>query len=124
MTSAPRSAKASRRRRSSPGLAASVFPDIFPEMDARTRAVKTHRKKLRTRGLKRVEVTVPAEHVPLVRNFAAQLRESPAGARGISAYAQVNEKSRPKNLAEVLYDPAVAGPEFDDVFDEIERSQI
>jgi hypothetical protein len=104
-------------------LAYELFPDIFPEMDARTKAVKTHRKRLRTRGLKRVEVTVLAEHVMLVRDFAAQLRENPARAKEITAAVRAEEKKRSKNLAEALYDPAVAGPDFDDVFEEIERSR-
>ncbi len=92
-------------------------------MDARTKAVKTHRKRLRTRGLKRVEVTVPVEHVPLVRDFAAQLRESPANATRIKPARRADERTGPKRLAEALYDPAIAGPEFDDVFDEIDRAR-
>ena len=43
-------------------------------MDARTRAVKSHRTRLRRRGFKRVEVQVPAAEVEVIRKAAAVLR--------------------------------------------------
>ena len=93
-------------------------------MDARTKALKSHRKRLRSNGLKRVEVTVRAEHVTLLREVASRLREKPADAERIkSAIAPQSGTGRRKTLMEALYDPAIAGPEFDDVFDEIERSR-
>jgi hypothetical protein len=42
-------------------------------MTSQTKALKAHRKRLQTRGLKRVEVTVRAQDVSLVRNVAAKL---------------------------------------------------
>lgn len=44
-------------------------------MDARTRAVKSHRTRLRRRGFKRVEVQVPAAEVEVIRRAAAVLRD-------------------------------------------------
>ena len=100
-----------------------AFPDIFPEMDARTKAVKAHRKRLRSSGLKRVEVTVRAENVPLLRDVAAKLRATSADAERIRAALTPTSPKARKSFAEALYDPVVAGPEFDDVFEEIERSR-
>lgn len=88
-------------------------------MDARTKAVKTHRKRLRRRGLKRVEVTVPAQDTELVREIASALR-----ANGPEAQTIRQAPSRKKHLsaAEVIdAGPDISGPEFDSVFDEIER---
>jgi hypothetical protein len=43
-------------------------------MDARTKAVKSHRTRLRRRGFKRVEVQVPATEVEVIRKAALVLR--------------------------------------------------
>jgi hypothetical protein len=43
-------------------------------MDARTKALKSHRARLRKRGFKRVEVQVPAGEVAAIRKAAAILR--------------------------------------------------
>jgi hypothetical protein len=43
-------------------------------MDARTKAVKSHRRRLRKRGFKRVEVQVPASEVAVIRKAAEILR--------------------------------------------------
>jgi hypothetical protein len=43
-------------------------------MDARTRAAKSHRTRLRRRGFKRVEVQVPAAEVEVIRRAASVLR--------------------------------------------------
>ncbi len=50
-------------------------------MDTRTKALRAHRKRLQTRRMKRVDVT----------------------------------------LREALFDPVIAGPEFDEVFEKIEQ---
>ena len=44
--------------------------------DARTRAVKSHRARQRRRGLKRVEVQIPADEVAVIRKAAAILRHA------------------------------------------------
>lgn len=93
-------------------------------MDPRTKAVKAHRKRLQSRGLRRVEVTVKAEHVGLLRAVAANLRAGYAETKRIKA-ALEGEAAHGKrsSLAEALYDPIVAGPDFDEAFEQIERSR-
>jgi hypothetical protein len=44
-------------------------------MDARTKAVQSHRMRQRRRGLRRVEVQVPAAEVDVIRKAAAVLRQ-------------------------------------------------
>ena len=91
-------------------------------MDARTKAVKAHRKRLRTRKMKRVEVTVREEDAALVRKFAAQLRRNDENAQRLRFVLRgAVAEHRGPTIAEALYDPAIAGPEFDEVFEEIER---
>jgi len=93
-------------------------------MDARTKALKTHRKRLRTRGLKRVEVTLQEQDAALLRRVASKLRKPDAEAARIrSALWEAVAEHRPPTLAEALYDPVIARPEFDEVFDEIERAR-
>jgi hypothetical protein len=43
-------------------------------MDAKTRAVKAHRARLKKRGIKRLEVSVPAREAPVIRRAASVLR--------------------------------------------------
>jgi hypothetical protein len=57
-------------------------------MDAQTKALKAHRKRLRARGMKRVEVVVPACDTALVRQVAAGLRDDDATARRFRAAIQ------------------------------------
>jgi hypothetical protein len=93
-------------------------------MDARTKAVKTHRKRLRTRGMKRVEVTLQEQDAALLRRVASKLRKADAEAARIrSALREAIAAHRAPTLAEALYDPVISGPEFDEVFDEIERAR-
>jgi hypothetical protein len=93
-------------------------------MGIQSKALKAHRKRLHSRGLKRVEVTVRAEHVSLLRDVAAKLRAGHANVKRFKAALKEAETiGRGKSLAEALYDPVVAAPEFDEVFDEIERSR-
>jgi hypothetical protein len=63
-------------------------------MDARTKAVKTPRKRPLTRGMKRVEVTVPAIHVALLRDVAARLRVNGDVRRIKAALGPVAERNR------------------------------
>jgi hypothetical protein len=102
------------------------FPDIFPDMtDARTRAVKSHRKRLRKRRMKRVEVTVREPDAALVRAMAAALRRDDAAARRLRAIVRQAVAQDPEpSVGKVLNSlPDISGPEFDAVFDEIERSR-
>ncbi|MGB7037287.1 MAG: hypothetical protein WBD71_17375 [Xanthobacteraceae bacterium] len=44
-------------------------------MDATAKAVKAHRARLKRRGLKRIEISVPAREAAVIRRAAAVLRE-------------------------------------------------
>lgn len=44
-------------------------------MDARTKALKTHRARLKRRGMKRLEVCVPVGEAAVIRKAASVLRE-------------------------------------------------
>lgn len=90
-------------------------------MDVRAKALKSHRKRLRDNGLKRVEVSVRAEHVELLRDVAARLREKSADLKRIKSAISPEPVGKRRSLVDALYDPAIAGPEFDDVFEELER---
>jgi hypothetical protein len=92
-------------------------------MDARTKALKSHRKRLRSSGLKRVEVTVPSRDAKLVREVASVLRNGGATARRLaSSVRDITGKEKEPTIAEVMAAaPDISGPEFDAVFDEIER---
>ena len=93
-------------------------------MDAQTKALTSHRKRLRARGVKRVEVLVRAKDVALVRQLAAGLRSDDASAERLrDALRGVVAGSQGKTLGDMLYDPAIAGPDFDEIFAEIERSR-
>jgi hypothetical protein len=92
-------------------------------MDARTKAVKTHRKRLRSSGMKRVEVTVPSRDAKVVRDVALVLRNGGAPARRLtSTLRQITGGEKEPTIAEVMDSlPDISGPEFDAVFEEIER---
>jgi len=49
-------------------------------MDAKTRAVKAHRARQKRRGMKRLEVNVPAREAPVIRRAASVLRAQSAEA--------------------------------------------
>jgi hypothetical protein len=92
-------------------------------MDARTKAVKSHRKRLRSSGLKRVEVTVPVNDATLVREVASVLRNGGATAQRLaSSVRQITAGKKEPTIAEVMdAAPDISGPEFDAIFEEIER---
>jgi hypothetical protein len=61
-------------------LSSSPFPDIFSGntrsgMDAKVKALKAHRARLKKSGIKRVEVSVPVREAAVIRKAAAVLRE-------------------------------------------------
>jgi|SRR4051812_31369550 hypothetical protein len=92
-------------------------------MDARTKAVKNHRKRLRTRRMKRVEVTVREHDAALLRKFAAALRRNDKSAARLRAsLLEEPSASQEPTVAEVMAAlPDISSPEFDPVFEEIER---
>jgi len=50
-------------------------------MDAKVKALKAHRARLKKRGIKRVEVSVPVREAAVIRKAAAVLREQAGEAR-------------------------------------------
>jgi hypothetical protein len=94
-------------------------------IDARTTAVKSRRKRLRKRRMMRVEVTVREPDAVLVRDMAAALRRDDASARRLRAIVRQAVPQDPEpSVDKVLSSlPDISGPEFDAVFDEIERSR-
>ncbi|MBV8747442.1 MAG: hypothetical protein JO134_20620 [Xanthobacteraceae bacterium] len=73
--------------------------------------------------MKRVEVTVRDEDAALLRQIASALRRRKTKGRHLrgALRAAIGEHTNP-SLAEVLKSgPDVSGPEFDAVFEEIER---
>ncbi len=72
--------------------------------------------------MKRVEVTLREQDAALVRRLAAELRRNDSNADRLRFVLRgAIAEHREPTLAEALYDPIIAGPEFDEVFEEIER---
>jgi hypothetical protein len=91
-------------------------------MDARTKALRAHRKRLQARRMKRVEVTLREQDAALIRRLVADLRRNDANADRLRFVLRGTlAEHRGTRIAEALYDPVIAGPEFDKVFEEIER---
>ena len=92
-------------------------------MDARTKALKSHRTRMRKRRMKRVEVTVREQDATLVRQVAAALRRDDAGARELRTIVrQVVARNSEPSIGEVLNSLTdISGPQFDGIFDDIER---
>jgi len=92
-------------------------------MDARTKALKAHRKRMRVRQMKRVEVTVREQDAGLIRRLAAELRRDDQAAHRIRAALDgtAADDGGP-TVADVMAAlPDISGPEFDKVFEEIEK---
>jgi hypothetical protein len=88
----------------------------------RTKTLKARRKSLRMRRMKRIEVTVRNQDAQLIRRVAAQLRHNDANATRLRSLLRgAAAEQRGPTLAQALYDPVVASPDYDAVFDEIER---
>jgi hypothetical protein len=90
---------------------------------AQSKAIKSHRNRLRKGGMKRIEVVVRNQDAAMVRDLAAVLRRDDESARKLrvamrDAFGQQAEPS----IADVLRSlPDVSGPEFDRAFEEIEQ---
>lgn len=94
-------------------------------MDAKMKALKAHRARLKKRGLKRLEVSVPAGEAAVIRRAASALREQAGDAarlRQILGFAA--EPGRAANAAEVfaMPEPLSAAGEalWDDAMAQIE----
>jgi hypothetical protein len=64
-------------------------------MDARTKTVRSHRKRLRRRGLQRVEVLAPAREAPVIRQVAAMLH-NPAEAMELRRHLASRRQPAPR----------------------------
>jgi transposase-like protein len=90
---------------------------------AQKKAIKKHRSRIRQRGMKRVEIVVLNQDAGLVRDVAATLRRDDVSARKLrTAMRSAVGRSNEPSIADVLRSlPDISGPEFDAVFEEIER---
>ena len=72
-------------------------------MDAKTRAVKAHRARLKKRGMKRLEVSVPAREAPVIRRAASVLRgQSSEAARLREVLGFSREAGRPASALDLF----------------------
>jgi hypothetical protein len=97
-------------------------------MDARTKAVKAHRTRLKKRGMKRVEVSVPRAEAAVIRKAASVLREQSSEAarlRQILGFAAA--KAGAENEAEAFAMAEPLSPEGEALWDaamtQIERER-
>ena len=92
-------------------------------VSSQSKAVKSHRSRLRNRGMKRIEVVVRNQDAALVRGVAAVLRRDDVTARKLrTALHDVSAEGPQPSIIDVLQSlPDISGAEFDDVFQQIER---
>jgi len=91
--------------------------------NAQRKAIKSHRTRLQKQGMKRLEITVRAQDASLVRNVAEALRRNDTAASRLRSALRsaVGNDARP-TVAEVMNQlPDISSPEFDSIFEEIER---
>jgi hypothetical protein len=90
---------------------------------SQSKAVKSHRTRLRKQGMKRIEVVVRNKDAAMVRDLAAVLRRDDTAARKLrTAMRDACGQYAEPSIADVLRSlPDVSGPEFDDAFEEIKR---
>ena len=90
---------------------------------AQKKALKAHRTRLEKRGLRRVEVTVRSQDIGLLRDVVAALREDGERARRMrTALRDAAKQTAERTVAEVMSSGTnISGPEFDAIFEEIER---
>ena len=97
-------------------------------MDAQAKALKAHRKRLRSRGMKRVEVIVPAKDAALIRQLAVGLRQDDAtAARLRGAVEAAAETGRPASALDVfaMEEPLTAEAErlWNEIMEQVERER-
>jgi len=97
-------------------------------MDARTRALKSHRARQKKRGMKRVEVSVPRTEAVVIRKAASVLRkQSGEAARLRQILGFPATRAGAENGAEVFAMAEPLSPEgealWDAAMEEIERDR-
>ena len=85
-----------------------LVPDIFPEMSASAKSLKSHRQRQRRQGLTRVEVTVNRNDVELVRNVAKVLRD-PKGAPAARSFIRMHFADSGPDFKEYLASAPLEG---------------
>jgi hypothetical protein len=90
---------------------------------AQSKAIKSHRTRLRKQGMKRIEVIVRDHDSALVRDMAAILRRDDVAAGKLrTVLREAFGQGAQPSIADVLRSlPDISGPEFDKAFEEIER---
>jgi hypothetical protein len=83
-------------------------PDIFPEMSAEAKALRSHRQREKRRGRARVEVTVRSEDAPLIRDVAKALND-PTQAAIARMLIRENLRFRSMGLKELLASAPLEG---------------
>jgi hypothetical protein len=73
--------------------------------------------------MKRIEIVVRNQDAALLRAVAARLRRNDASASKLrTALRNASEQSAHPSIADVMHSlPDISGPEFDDVFQQIEQ---
>ena len=97
-------------------------------MDAKSKALKSHRARLKKRGVKRLEVSVPAREAAVIRRAASVLREQAGEAarlRQILGFAP--EPGGPASAVDLFAMPEPLSPSgealWDDAMAQIERDR-
>jgi hypothetical protein len=92
-------------------------------MDARTKPLKIRRKRARARRPAKAASLKRGQDQALLRQLAAELRRNDDNAERLRAVLHVAlRQRRGPTVAEVMdAAPDISGPEFDHIFEEIER---
>ena len=97
-------------------------------MDANTKALRRHRARLKRRGLKRLEVSVPAAEAPVIRRAASVLREQAGEAsrlRQVLGFARESGRAASALDLFAMTEPLSAAGEalWDDAIEKIQRDR-
>jgi hypothetical protein len=88
-------------------------------MDAKTKALSAHRARLKKRGMKRLEVWVPAREADVVRRAASVLREqSGEAARLRQALGFSGQAEHPESAIDIFAMTAPLSPAGEALWDE------
>jgi hypothetical protein len=80
-------------------------------MDAKTKALRNHRARLKRQGMRRLEVSVPAAEASVIRKAAAVLREqSGEAARLRQVLGFAREREGPANAVDLFAMPVALSP--------------
>lgn len=94
-------------------------------MDAKSKALRAHRLRLKKRGLARIEVYVPAREAAVIRRAAAVLREQASEAARLRQVLGL--APGPANAADQFAMPETLSPAgealWDDAMAQIERDR-